>query len=101
MDGALPKIQFAAKVALWLSWATVAWAAISQLLFQSHLRVPAPIVVAALLSGAVALIGGCLAICYLALGARRLRSIALGVVAAAANLGYYWYFVDAIFTNPP
>src|SRR5258708_5030021 len=101
MDGVWPKIQSAARVALWLSWVTVAWAAISQLLFHAHFRIPVTIQLATLLSGAAAFVGGCLGILYLAIGARRVRPFVFGVAAAAVNFGYFWYFAESIFNNPP
>jgi hypothetical protein len=101
MDGAWRKIQSAAIVALWASWATVGWAVISQILVRSDVQLPAVIDLGTLLSGAAAFVGGCLAICYLAIGARQIRPITFGVIAALANFAYFWYFVDSIFTNPP
>ena len=91
-----------ASVALWAAWATFAWALMSWfLIFPVHIRWPGLIYLAALLSGAAALVGGIIGVAYVALAARTRFRVLSGTAATLANFVYYWVYLDAIFHNPP
>ena len=94
---ALSKIRHYALVALWVAWATVLWGAFSAYMFKSTMRVPYPIELLTVLSGAIAFIGGCFGALYLILAARSWQRVLSGVCATAANFGYMWWYANAIF----
>ena len=98
---ALRKVQAYFAAALWISWATILWAGIAQLLVRSNLRLPYFLQLGALLSGALSFVGGCVGVLYLLFFARRRLPLMLGAAAVAANFWYFWWFLNGIMVNPP
>ena len=94
------KVQSGSKIALWLSWATLAWALLSYVSFQTPMRLPHAVELLGMLSGGISLVGGCLACLYLLVGARSTPFVISALVAAAANFCYCWMFIDSLVGHP-
>jgi len=78
----------------------VLWAATSVYLYRSPLRLPSPIALLMVLSGAIALVGGCFGAAYLlyvALYSRLWQHALGGLCATLANFCYVWWYSEAIF----
>ncbi len=90
------KCRSASVVGLWLAWAAVAWALVSYGLFHASFRIPHVIEIAATMSAAAAFVGGCLAVLYVLMRARKALPITLGLVAALINFTYFWAFVTSL-----
>jgi hypothetical protein len=93
------KIQSASKTYLWLSWATAAWALVSYAILQAHVPLPQSVDLLLALSRSFTLFGGCLAVLYVLIGARRPWLAVSGVAAAVVNFWYCWEYVQSLVGN--
>ena len=96
MVGAWHKVQSASKAYLWLSWATAAWALISFIIIHWHVRLPHSVGLLLALSRGFTLFGGCLAVLYVLIGARRTSLVVSGVAAAVVNFWYCWDYIRSL-----
>jgi hypothetical protein len=97
MTGTSSKIQAAVKGYLWLSWVTAVWALASYALIHAHLHLPPVVKLLTSLARGFSLFGGCIAVLYVLLGARRAVLVASGLVAIAINFWYSWEYLRALF----
>jgi hypothetical protein len=81
---------------LWLSCIAAAWAWGSHAWDQPSRHIPYLVQLLMLMSGAITLVGGCLAMLYLVIGARRPTWAILGAAAAFANFWYAWLFISSL-----
>lgn len=96
MVGAWHQVQSASKAYLWLSWATAAWGLISFAIVHWHVGLPHSVGLLIALSRGFTLLGGCLAVLYVLVGARRTSLVVSGVVAALVNFWYCWEYVRSL-----
>jgi hypothetical protein len=93
------KIQSASKTYLWLSWASAAWAFVSYAILHAHVALPHSVDLLLALSRGFTLFGGCVAVLYVLIGARRPWLVVSGVAAAVANFWYCWEYVQSLVGN--
>jgi hypothetical protein len=91
------QLQRRSHLFLLFSWATALWAGVCFYLSWSHVDLTGALALLEILSGLIAVLGGCVGCIYLIAGARTWRAILSGAAATAANLGYIWWYANAIF----
>lgn len=90
------RVQKAMKVALWISYFTIFWAAAVWLIPRLITLVPNPIAYLLFASGAATFLGGCMALAYLAVSARSRPAFLWGVIASILNFGYSISFLHSL-----
>jgi hypothetical protein len=96
MVGGWHQFQSAAKAYLWLSWATAAWGLTSFAIIHWHVGLPHSVGLLTALSRGFTLLGGCLAVLYVLVGARRTSLAVSGVAAAVVNFWYCWDYIRSL-----